>query len=56
MHKIQLEEIIRDAELAHAIRPIARKHHLSIETLTDLLNKASLPRASGVAQLVGASA
>ena len=42
---------MRDAELANAIGPIARKHHLSIEQTAVLLQKCGVARAENVAQI-----
>jgi hypothetical protein len=53
MHRTELKEIIRDVDIACAVRPIVQKHHLSVENTTELLTKALIPRARGVAELVG---
>jgi hypothetical protein len=42
---------MQDAELANAIGPIARKHCLSIEQTSVLLQKAGVARAENVAQI-----
>jgi len=51
MRAIQFHEIMRDAELAHAIGPIVRKHGLSIDQTAVLLQKAGVARAENVAQI-----
>lgn len=51
MRQQQLREIIRDADVAHAIRPIVRKHDLTIAATAELLAKLAVPRARGVAEI-----
>jgi len=53
MRASQFHEIMRDAELANAIGPIVRKHGLSIDQTTVLLQKAGVARAENVAQIAG---
>jgi hypothetical protein len=52
MHHIQFREIMRDAEVAHAIYPIVLKYHLSVEDTTKALLACGVSRAANVAQLI----
>ena len=54
MHLIQSREIMRDAEVAYAIHPIARKHLLSVKDTTKALIARSVPRAAKIAQIASA--
>jgi hypothetical protein len=47
MHLIALREIIRDADVAGAIRPVIIRHHMSLE---DTASASGVPRAGGVAR------
>jgi len=51
MHGIQLREIIRDAEVAHAIRPVVLKYLLNVEDTIKALMTCGVPRATNVAQI-----
>jgi hypothetical protein len=51
MHLIQFREIMRDAEVAHAICPIVLKYHLSVEGTTKALLACGVPRAANLAQI-----
>ena len=51
MHHIQFREIMRDAEVAHAIYPIVLKYHLSVEDTTKALLELRIPRAANVARI-----
>jgi hypothetical protein len=51
MHRIQFREIIRDAEVAHAIRPVVLKYLLNVEDMTKALMTCGVPRAANVAQI-----
>ena len=51
MHLIQFREIIRDAEVAHAIHPVVRKYLLTVDDTTKALIACGVPRASNVAQI-----
>ena len=51
MHLIQFREILRDAEVAHAIHPIVRKYLLTVKDTTKALIACGVPRASNVAQI-----
>ena len=54
MHLIQFREIMRDAEVAYAIHPIARKYLLSVKDTTNALINCGVPRAANVAQIMSA--
>ena len=51
MHLIQFREIMRDAEVAHAIHPIVLKYLLTVEDTTKALIACGVPRAANVAQI-----
>ena len=51
MHLIQFREIMRDAEVAHAIHPIVLKYHPTVEETTNALLACDVSRAANVAQL-----
>jgi hypothetical protein len=51
MHRFQVREIIRDAEVAHAIHPVVLKYFLTVEATTKALMTCGIPRAAGVAQI-----
>jgi hypothetical protein len=51
MHLIALREIIRDAEVAGAIRPVILRHHISLEDTVAALSALGVPRARGVARI-----
>jgi len=51
MHLIQFREIMRDAEVAHAIHPIVLKYLLTVEDTTKALLAYGVPRAANVAQI-----
>lgn len=52
MHHIQFREIMRDAEVAHAIYPIVLKYHLSVEDTTKALLAYGVSRAANVALII----
>ena len=52
MHLIQFREIMRDAEVAHAIYPIVLKYQLSVEDTTKALLAVGVSRAANVAQII----
>jgi hypothetical protein len=52
MHLIQSREIMRDAEVAHAIRPIVLKYLLTVEDTTKALVACGVSRAANVAQII----
>jgi hypothetical protein len=51
MHLNEFREIVRDAEVANAICPIVRKHHLSREAIEKVLVELHVPRAATVASI-----
>ena len=54
MHLIQFHEIMRDAEVAHAINPIVRRCPLSVKDTTKASIACGVPRATYVAQIASA--
>ena len=51
MHSIAFRQIVRDAEIAYAISPIVRKHHLTTEETEKFLIELRIPRTANVAQI-----
>jgi hypothetical protein len=51
MHRIQFREIMRDAQVAHAIHPVVVKYLLNVEDTTKALMTCGVPRAANVAQI-----
>jgi hypothetical protein len=51
MHRIELNEILRDAEIAYAICPILRRHHFTEEDTEKALRELHIPRAANVARI-----
>jgi hypothetical protein len=51
MHVIQFREIMRDAEVAHAIHPIVLKYLLTVEETTKSLAGVRCFAAANVAQI-----
>ena len=51
MHLITLREILRDADLAHAISSVVRDHSLSEEQTQQALIDLHVPRAANVARI-----
>jgi len=51
MHRIQFNEILRDAEVAHAIHPTVLKHQLNYDEVLKCLLACGVARASGVARI-----
>ena len=49
MHLKQLHEILRDAEVAHAISLVVRGHRMSEEQTERALTELHVPRAANVA-------
>ena len=54
MHLIQFHEIMRDAEVAHAINPIVRRYPLRVKDTTKAVMACGVPRAAYVAQIASA--
>jgi hypothetical protein len=55
MHLVQFREIMRDAEVAHAIHPIVLKYLLTVEETTKALLACGVSRAANVAQISAGS-
>ena len=56
MHLITLREIIRDADVAGAIRPVILRHHISLEDTVALTARAKVAvKREDRPQLVGRS-
>jgi glycerol-3-phosphate O-acyltransferase len=51
VHLITLREILRDADVAHAISSVVREHHLSEEQTEQALIELHVPRAANVARI-----
>ncbi len=51
MHRIEFNQIVRDAEIAYAISPVVRKHHLTAEETEKFLLELRIPRAANVARI-----
>jgi hypothetical protein len=49
MHRIELRQILRDAEIAYAISPVVHRHRLSAEETEKFLVELRIPRATNVA-------
>jgi hypothetical protein len=43
MHRIELRQILRDAEIAYAISPVVRGHRLSAEEIEKFLVELRIP-------------
>ena len=51
MHLITLGEILRDADVAHAISSVVHDHRLSQEQTEQALIELHVPRAANVARI-----
>ena len=51
MHNTEFRQIMRDAEIANAILPVVRRHHLSEADTEKALTKLSVPRAANIARI-----
>jgi hypothetical protein len=51
VHRIQLLQIVRDAEIAYAISPVVCRHRLTEEETEKFLVELRIPRAANVAQI-----
>jgi hypothetical protein len=51
MHLITLREILRDADVAHAISSVVREHSLSEDQTEQALIELHVPRAANVARI-----
>jgi len=54
MHFIQFRQIVRDAEIANAISPVVRKHHLAEKDIEKALLDLRIHRAANVARISAA--
>jgi hypothetical protein len=51
MHQIEFHQIVRDAEIANAILPVVRRHHLSEADTEKALTELHIPRAANIARI-----
>ena len=51
MHRIELRQIIRDAEIANAISPIVRRYRLTEGETEKFLLELGTPRAANVSRI-----
>jgi hypothetical protein len=51
MHQIEFRQIVRDAEIANAIFPVVRRHHLTEADTEKALTKLAVPRAANIARI-----
>ena len=49
VHRRVFNQIVRDAEIAYAISPIVRRHHLTEQETEKFLVELRIPRAANVA-------
>lgn len=49
MHRIELRQILRDAEIAYVISPVVRRRRLTEEETKKFLLELHIPRAANVA-------
>jgi len=49
MHSIEFRQIMRDAEIANAIFPVVRRHHLTQAATETALLELDVPRAANIA-------
>ena len=54
MHLIEFRQIVRDAEIANAISPVVRRHHLTEGDTEKALLDLRIPRAANVARISAA--
>lgn len=52
MHRTHLKEILRDADIAHAIRPTIERHKLTFAETKDALIALHVPRPATIAAIV----
>ena len=52
MHRIHLRQILRDADIAHAIRPTIIRGGLTFAETQAALTTLNVPRADGIARVV----
>jgi hypothetical protein len=51
MHHIEFRQIVRDAEIANAILPVVRRHHLTEVDTKNALLELRVPRAENIARI-----
>ena len=51
MHNIEFRQIMRDAEIANAIFPVVRRHHLTQAATEEALRELAVPRAENIARI-----
>ena len=51
MHLVKFREIVRDAEVANAISPVVRRHHLTQQATEKALLELGVPRAANIASI-----
>jgi hypothetical protein len=51
MHRIELDQILRDVEVVNAISPIVRRHRLTEGDTEKVLLELHVPRAASVARI-----
>jgi len=51
MHLIEFREIVHDAEIANAIVPVVRRHHLTEVDTEKALLELRVPRAANIARI-----
>jgi hypothetical protein len=51
MHQVQFRQIVRDAEIANAILPVVRRHHLTEADAEKALRELDVPRAANIARI-----
>ena len=51
MHLIEFRQVLRDAEVANAISPVVRRHHLKEEETEKVLLELRIPCAANVARI-----
>ena len=52
MHRIELGQILRDAEVANAISAIVRRHHLTEKDTEKALLELHIHRGANVARII----
>jgi len=50
MRNIEFRQITRDAEIANAIFPVARRHRLTQAATGEALREQAIPRAANIAR------
>lgn len=55
MHRIELDQILRDADVAYAVSPIVRRHRLTEAETERVLLELHIPRAANIAGIIYAT-